>query len=50
MFPIVSVWEKLEPIHKERRKELNNPELFYWFEYLYNEVKKGQQKLQQSRA
>jgi hypothetical protein len=50
MFPVVSVWEKLEPIHTERRKELNTPELFYWFEYLYNEVKKRQQKLQQSRA
>jgi hypothetical protein len=50
MFNVVFTWEKLEPIHKERRKELNTPELFYWFEYLYNEVKKRQQKLQQSKA
>jgi hypothetical protein len=29
------------------RKQYNIPESFYWFEYLYNEMKKRKQQLQQ---
>jgi hypothetical protein len=32
------------------RKESNQPEMGKWFEYLYNEMKKGEQKLQQSKV
>jgi hypothetical protein len=31
----------------EYRKVRNQPEILEWFEYLYNEMKKREQKLQQ---
>jgi hypothetical protein len=34
----------------EARKVRNRPEMFGWFEYLYNEMKKREQKLQQSKV
>lgn len=50
MFPVVLAWEILGTIQKERRKVLNMPTLFKWFEYLYNEIEKREQELQQSEA
>ena len=46
LFPIDIVWEKLKPLAEGMRKEYHNPGFFEWFEYLYNELKKGEQKLQ----
>jgi len=35
-FQIKHRWEKVAPIVKELRKELNEPRYIEWFEYLYN--------------
>jgi hypothetical protein len=40
-------WEKLKPWIEETRRRANNPKVYEWFEYLYNEMKKREQKLQQ---
>jgi len=42
-------WEKSGPIVKEFRARMW-PHAYEWFEYLYNELKKREQKLQQSTA
>ena len=49
-YRIEFLWKKAEPIIQGLRKESNQPEMGKWFEYLYNEVKKREQKLQQSKA
>ena len=46
---ITICWEKVRPIVEGRRKEWNTPQYWEWFEYLYNELKKREQKLQQSK-
>lgn len=38
------LWEKVKPIAEGRRKELNQPTIYQWFEYLYNEMKKREQQ------
>jgi len=43
LFQVQLYWEKAEPLMKDMRKQLNNPKLFEWFEYLYNEMKKREQ-------
>jgi len=43
-------WEKMRNATLEARKVRNQPEIFEWFEYLYNEMKKREQKLLQSKA
>jgi hypothetical protein len=50
LFPIESGWRKLAPILIASRKQSGNPENWKWFEHLYNEAKKREQKLQQSTA
>ena len=50
LFTVEAFWEKAEPIVKGMRKQLGRPTLYEWFEYLYNEVKKREQKLQTSAA
>jgi hypothetical protein len=47
---IKSNWEKVKPIVEGLRKELKIPQLWEWFEYLYNEMNKREQKLQQPKA
>ena len=42
---IKSNWEKVKPIVEGRRKEFNIPAYWEYFEYLYNEMKKREQKL-----
>jgi hypothetical protein len=37
-------WEKLKPILEGSRKKFNEPKMGYGFEYLYNEVKKKEQR------
>jgi hypothetical protein len=43
-------WEKMKPVMLGLRRESNDPKVFEWFEYLYNEMKKREQKLQQSKV
>jgi len=50
LFPVESGWRKLEPILVGTRKQLGRPGMYEWFEYLYNEVKNREKKLQQSAA
>jgi len=37
-------WEKVKPIVLGLRQQFNDPKVFGWFEYLYNEVKKREQR------
>jgi hypothetical protein len=48
--PIKISWEKLKPIAEGERKQFDRPQIWEWWEYLYNEMKKEEQKLQQSKA
>ena len=45
--PIKMTWEKMKPLAEATRKELNRPQMGEWFEYLYNEMQKREQRLQQ---
>jgi hypothetical protein len=45
-FPVIRTWERVKPIVEGFRKKTNDPRDYEWFEYLYNEVKKREQKLQ----
>jgi hypothetical protein len=47
--PIISTWEKIEPIVKARREQLKRPQIFEWFEYLYNEMQKREQQLAKAK-
>jgi len=48
--PIITTWEKMLPMTKALREYFNRPQMGEWFEYLYNEIQKREQKLQQSEA
>jgi len=37
-------WERIKDLTLEYRKVRNQPEIFEWFEYLYNEMQKRQQR------
>jgi hypothetical protein len=43
-------WEKLKDLTLVSRKVRNQPEIFEWFEYLYNEMKKREQQLASKTA
>jgi len=43
---VIKNWETFKPLVDGWRKQYNIPESYYWFEYLYNELKKRGQKLQ----
>ena len=43
---VIKAWETIKPLVYGWRKQYNIPESFYWFENLYNEMKKREQKLQ----
>jgi phosphomannomutase len=47
---ILYFWNKAEPIVKIMREINKRPQVFEWFEYLYNEMKKREQQLQQEGA
>jgi hypothetical protein len=47
---ILPGWEKRKPIIEGSRQRTARPQYCEWFEYLYNEIKKREQKLQQSKA
>ena len=44
---ILRAWEKIKPIADGERKQFGRPQIWEYFEYLYNEMKKREQKLQQ---
>ncbi len=46
LFPVENGWRRLEPILIGTRKQLGSSGVYEWFEYLYNETKKREQKLQ----
>lgn len=41
--PIKLTWEKVKDVTLESRRVRNQPEVFEWFEYLYDEMKKKEQ-------
>jgi len=46
---IMSTWTNLMPLIEEARKRLNRPRVWINFEYLYNEIQKREQRLQQTQ-
>jgi len=48
--PIKISWEKLKPIALGERKQSGRPQIWEWWEYLYNEMQNREQKLQQSEV
>ena len=47
--PIKMTWEKGKHIVEDAKKQLNQPQWAEWFEYLYNEMQKREQRLQQTQ-
>jgi hypothetical protein len=45
--PVNMAWDTMKDSIVEARKEFRQPTIFEWFEYLYGEMKKREQKLQQ---
>jgi hypothetical protein len=45
--PVRLAWERMKTLIQEDRKQTNEPRTWEWFEYLYNEMKKREQKLRQ---
>ena len=43
---IQSSWEKIQPLVEDMRKDSGDSNMFRFWEYLYNEMKKREQKLQ----
>jgi len=44
ILPVSMTWEKMKTIAEGARKQYNAPLLYEYFEYLYNETKKREQK------
>jgi len=44
-YSIKTIWEKIKEVTEEVRKYHNAPQIWEWFEYLYNEMKKREQQL-----
>ena len=47
---VARAWETVRIGVMKARQQLNDPTIYYYFEYLYNEMQKREQKLQQSKA
>jgi hypothetical protein len=41
---VIRNWETIKPLIYGWRKQYNIPESYYWFEYLYNEMKKREEQ------
>ena len=41
---VIKNWETIKPLVYGWRKQYNIPESYHWFEYLYNEMKKREQR------
>jgi hypothetical protein len=46
--PIKISWERIKPVAEGERKEFARPQIWEWWEYLYNEMQKREQILQPS--
>ncbi len=44
--PIKISWEKMRFVAEGERKQFGRPQIWEWWEYLYNEMQKREQKLQ----
>lgn len=44
--PIKISWEKMKTVAEGERKQFGRPQIWEWWEYLYNEMQKREQKLQ----
>ena len=42
---VARAWEKVKTNVGKGRQRFNDPTIYYYFEYLYNEMKKREQKL-----
>jgi len=49
LFPVRMSWEKIKPVFVGWRKQVNEPRLAEWFENLYNEMQRREQRLQQTQ-
>jgi len=43
-YSIKTIWEKIREVVKAVRKHHNAPQIYEWFEYLYNELQKREQR------
>jgi len=43
---VVEIWEKYKPLFEEEERRLGRPHIYQAVEYLYNEMKKREQRLQ----
>jgi hypothetical protein len=43
--PIKISWEKMKPVAEGERKKFGRPQIWEWWEYLYNEMQKRERKL-----
>ena len=48
--PLKFMYERMKPIIEGNKQQFHNQRVFEYFEYLYNEMQKREQKLQQSKA
>jgi hypothetical protein len=46
---ILRAWEKIKPIAEAQRKKRGRPQIWEYFEYLYNEMKKREQQLARAK-
>ena len=44
LFAVEMLWLKWKPLAEGLRKQTNNPHFAEWFEYIYNEMKKNEQR------
>jgi hypothetical protein len=44
-YSIKTIWEKIKEVVEAVRKHHNAPQIWEWFEYLYDEMKKREQQL-----
>jgi hypothetical protein len=42
--PAMLTWKKIKPLQEIAQTQLNYPHAYVWVEYLYNEMKKREQK------
>jgi len=47
-FHVKIFWEKTKPLIVGLREQFNDPTVFLWLEYLYNEIKKREPKLKKA--
>ena len=47
---VLRTWEKAKPSIEAARRHFKYPQIFQWFEYLYNEMQKREQQLTQKTA